>query len=92
VVRSIQQRLRNRFNVAVSEVGGQGTWQIAQLGLAVVGPDASVLESVLRRAIGFIEELHLAEVLDSEVELLTLPHRDVRNPEPFELEISEDEE
>ena len=36
VVQSIKQRLRNRFNVAVAEVGGQETWQIAVIGLATV--------------------------------------------------------
>jgi len=80
-VRSIQRRLRNRFNIAVSEVGGQGTWQIAQLGLTAVGAEAGPVRAVLDRAITFIEELHLAELLDSDVELLTLPHRDAQSPE-----------
>ena len=26
VVRSVVQRLRNRFNIAVAEIGGQDTW------------------------------------------------------------------
>ena len=70
VVRSITQRVRNRFNVAVSEVGGQGTWQIAELGLATVASDRRVVRERLEKAIDFIENLHLAEVLDQEVELL----------------------
>ena len=81
VVRSIQQRVRNHFHIAVSEVGGQGTWQIAQLGLSAVGSEAEPVRSVLHRAIAFIEELHLAEVLDSDVEILTIPHRDALSPE-----------
>jgi uncharacterized protein YlxP (DUF503 family) len=91
VVRSIQQRVRNRFNLAVSEVGGQGSWQIAQLGLSGVGPDAGKLEQVLKRAVLFIEELHLAEVLDSEIEVLTLPHRDVRDPASLEAALAVEE-
>ena len=70
VVRSITQRVRNRFNVAVAEVGGQGTWQIAELGLATVASDRRVVRERLEKAIDFIENLHLAEVLDQEVELL----------------------
>ncbi len=69
VVRSISQRLRNHFNVAVAEVGGQGTWQRAVLGLAVVGGDAVVLRRVLEEAVDFIENLHLAELLNSEIEI-----------------------
>lgn len=70
VVRSVCQRVRNRFNVAVAEVGGQDTWQIAVLGLATVAGDASTVRARLEKAIEFIEELHLAEVLDQEVEIL----------------------
>jgi len=74
VVRSISQRVRNRFNLAVAEVGGQGTWQRVQLGLAAAGSDALHVRQVLERALEYIEELHLAEVTGSDVELLTLPH------------------
>ena len=74
VVRSITQRVRNRFNISVSEVGGQGTWQLAVLGLATVGNDARIVRRVLERACEFIEDLHLAEVLSSDIELTSLPH------------------
>lgn len=70
VVRSITQRLRNRFNVAVAEVGGQDTWQRAVLGLATTALDAQTARVRLERAISFIEDLHLAEVVDQEVEIL----------------------
>ena len=73
VVRSIVQRVRNRFNLAVAEVGGQGTWQRASLALAAVGSDERLLRSALERAVDFIEQLHLAEVLGSEIEILDLP-------------------
>ncbi len=68
VVRSITQRLRNRFNVSVAEVGGQGTWQRAVLGLVVVGSDRVRVRQQLERALVFIEELHLAEVTGSDLE------------------------
>ncbi len=74
VVRSIQQRLRNRFNVSVSEVGGQGTWQRAVLGLTAAGAEAAPVRKVLERAIRFVEDLHTAEVLNSDLELMILPH------------------
>jgi hypothetical protein len=74
VVRSITQRVRNRFNVAIAEVGGQGTWQRALIGLAATGAEAGPVRQVLERAVAYIEELHLAEVTGSDVELVTLPH------------------
>jgi hypothetical protein len=74
VVRSITQRVRNRFNLAVSEVGGQGTWQRAVLGIAACGNEPRQVRSVLERAISFIEELHLAEVREADIEIITLPY------------------
>jgi uncharacterized protein YlxP (DUF503 family) len=76
VVQSIGRRLRNRMNVAVAEVGGQDLWQRALLGVTAVGSDAATLRSVLDRAIAFVEEMHLAEVIGSEVEILRLPYQE----------------
>jgi uncharacterized protein YlxP (DUF503 family) len=70
VVRAISQRVRNRFNVAVAEVGGQGTWQRVVLGLSTVSGDGQSARRRLEKAIDFIEDLHLAEVIDQEVEIL----------------------
>jgi len=76
VVQSIGRRLRNRFNVAVAEVGGQDLWQRALLGVTAIGSDAGVVRSVLDRAIAFAEDTHLAEVIRSEVEILRLPYQE----------------
>jgi len=70
VVRSITQRVRNRFNVSVAEVGGQDTWQRAVLGLATAAGESETARRRLEKAIDFIEDLHLAEVVDQEVEIL----------------------
>ena len=75
VVRSISQRVRNRFNLSVAEVGGQDTWQLAVLALATVGSDRRKVRALLDRALVFIEDLHLAEVLRTDVELLDLPYQ-----------------
>ena len=73
VVRSISTRLRNRFNVSVSEVGGQGTWQRAVIGLSMTGADEVPLRRALEKAVRFVEETHLAQVLGSEIEMIRLP-------------------
>ena len=82
VVRSISQRVRNRFNLSVAEVGGQDLWQIAVLGLTTAGSDRVRVRAVLDRAVDFIEELHLAEVLSTDVEVLDLPYAGAREGDP----------
>lgn len=81
VVQSIVRRLRNRFNVAVAEVGGQDLWQRALLGVTAIGSDAGVIRTALERAVAFAEEMHLAEVIRSEIEIVRLPYEE-SEPEP----------
>ncbi len=73
VVRSILGRLRSRFNVSVGEVGGQGTWQRATIGMSMTGSDEVSIRRALRKAIDFVEETHLAEVIASDLEILRMP-------------------
>jgi uncharacterized protein YlxP (DUF503 family) len=73
VVRSILGRLRSRFNVSVGEVGGQGTWQRATIGMSMTGSDEVSLRRALTKAIEFVEETHLAEVIASDLEIIRMP-------------------
>jgi uncharacterized protein YlxP (DUF503 family) len=81
VVRSISQRVRNRFNLSVAEVGGQDTWQRCVLGIAAAGSDAMTVRRVLEKAESFIEDLHLAEVCGVDVELVDLPQEEPWEPD-----------
>lgn len=102
VVRSITGRMRNRFNVSVAEVGGQDTWQRCVLGVSACGNDPKKIRQVLERVIDFVEGLHLAELRETDIEILTLDHEpgeglsddDLpwRSDEPDEHERDEDEE
>ena len=76
VVRSIVRRVRNRFNLAVVEIGGQDTWQYVALGLAAAGADRPTVRSVLERAREFIEDMHVAQLLSAEIEVVDLPHEE----------------
>ncbi|MEZ4291197.1 MAG: DUF503 domain-containing protein [Myxococcota bacterium] len=73
VVRSILGRVRNRFNVSASEVDGQGTWQRSVIGLSMTGGEEAPLRRALERAVEYVETMHLAEVVASEIEILRLP-------------------
>ena len=76
VVKSITARVRNRFNVAVAEVGGQDTWQRCVLGVTTCGTDPKKVRHALTKVIDFVEELHLAELRETDIELVTLEHDD----------------
>ncbi len=49
VVKSLKDRLRSRFNVAVAEIDGMNTWQWSVVAAATVSADRSYCEQTLRR-------------------------------------------
>jgi uncharacterized protein YlxP (DUF503 family) len=78
VVRSITQRVSNRYNLSIAEVGGQDSWQRAELGLCSAGSDRQRVRSLIESAVAFIEELHLAEIIAVDIEMMDLPHESTR--------------
>jgi uncharacterized protein YlxP (DUF503 family) len=70
VILSLSQRLRNKFNVAVAEVGDNDRWQIAKLGITCVSNNAGHAREMLDQVVRFIESSRLdAELLESEIDV-----------------------
>ncbi|MBF0160923.1 MAG: DUF503 domain-containing protein [Magnetococcales bacterium] len=55
IVKSLLERLRHRFQVAVAEVAHQDHWQTAGLGVAAIGNDVAVLQGWMQKVVQFIE-------------------------------------
>ena len=68
VVKSIQARVGNEFNVSVTECGDQDLWQSVVLGFAAAGTSQTVVEATLRRIIDFVDNLGMAQLGAAEVE------------------------
>jgi len=72
VLRKITERVRYRFNVAISEVGDNDLWQRAQIGICTVSNDSRHINSSLDKVIDFIEKMYLVEVVHTEMEIIPL--------------------
>jgi len=68
VVKSLKDRLRSRFNVAVAEVEHQDLWQRGTLGLAVISTEADHAREMLDEAVRFVEQDLRVQVLASQIE------------------------
>ena len=55
VVKSVKERLRNRFNVAVAEVGALDRWRDAELGVVSVGSDRRIVDAELQSITRFLD-------------------------------------
>lgn len=72
VVRSVSQRIRNKYQVAVAEVADNDAWQVASIGVACVANTARHCEEVLAEVVAFVERSRLdAEVTDVETEVIS---------------------
>lgn len=70
VIKGLQEKVRNRFNVSMAEVGDNDVWQRAELGMAAVGNDRAFINSVIDKVVNFIEDLHVAEIIDHRIEII----------------------
>ncbi len=69
-LRSLEQRVRNRFNVSIAEVEHQDLWQRAQLAVVAVNSDHAHLESTLASVAGEAGSARDILLVDSHVEVL----------------------
>jgi hypothetical protein len=72
VIRTIKDRLKNKFNVSVSEVGHQDVWQTLHLGIVAVNSDPKYLEGQMNRVVDAIEQMYLAEITDCQITVTNL--------------------
>jgi uncharacterized protein len=72
VIKSLIEKVRHKFEAAVAEVGDNDLWQKARIGVALVGNDSQLLSTRLEHIMKFMENQHLAEIIDSRVELCYL--------------------
>jgi uncharacterized protein YlxP (DUF503 family) len=65
IVKSLKDRMHNRFNVSVAETDHQDLWQRAELTAAVVTTDRRYAENVLREADKLIAGADGARIVDT---------------------------
>jgi uncharacterized protein YlxP (DUF503 family) len=71
VIRSLIERMRRQFNVAMAEVEEQESWQTAVLGLSVVSNEAGHAARQLERIVAAIEGDRLdVEVVERYIDVL----------------------
>ena len=72
VIKSIISRMRNSFNASVAEVGSNDIHQRAEIGFSLVGNDKALINSKLDKIFNMVEDLGLAEIIDTEMEIINL--------------------
>jgi uncharacterized protein len=81
VLRSLLKRTQNEFNISIAEVADMDNWKKGTIGFSLVGNDVAYLNSKADMVLRFIEDLYLAEIIRSKLEILSfseenLPYHD----------------
>ena len=70
IVKSLKDRLHQRFNVSAAETDHHDVWQRAELSAVVVSTDRQHAEQVLREADRLVEGADGARIVDSSLSYL----------------------
>lgn len=72
IVRSMVQRIKNKFNISIAETNLNDSYDWAEIGGAVVGNNARHINSKLDKVINMADELGLAMISDTRIEIIHL--------------------
>lgn len=70
IIKSLLEKMKSRFNVAVAEVDQQDRWQHSTVGVTCITNDAAHAHQMMASVIQFIERIGTVEIIDIQTELL----------------------
>lgn len=69
-LQSLRAKLRNNFNVALTQIDHQDKWQSAMLVIVGVERDRRNMDSLLSGVLNFVEKFNNMSIVDHEMELI----------------------
>ena len=70
IVKSLIGQMRSHFNVSAAETGANDVHQRAEIGFALAGNSAPLINSKIDKIFNMVERLGLAEIIDTEMEII----------------------
>jgi len=70
IIKSLKLRIKNNFNVSVSEINNYDLWKNTTLGIACIGNEKKYLNGVLNEVIKFIENQNKLQLINFKTTIL----------------------
>ncbi|MCJ7509093.1 MAG: DUF503 domain-containing protein [candidate division Zixibacteria bacterium] len=70
VIKGIKDKIRNKFNVSIAEIGNNDLWQRASLGVSIISNDKKFATQVLCLVVDKINQENGAVILDHNIEFV----------------------
>lgn len=70
ILKSLIQKLKNRYNISISEISYNDIWRNAKIGIAAVSNDHAHLDSTLDHILDYIDADGRVEMIDVKREVI----------------------
>lgn len=70
IIRSIKDKIRNRFNVSAAETGSNDKWQKAEMGFSMVSNDGKHIQAEMEKLTRFLKIIQPVTLVDNEFEII----------------------
>ena len=70
IVKSIINRIKNRFNISIAETDFNDSHSWAEIGFSITGNNARLINSKLDKVLNMAEEIGLAQIVDTDIEII----------------------
>lgn len=67
---SLKQKLKNKFNLSVAEVGYEDNLDYLEIGMVTLSNEKNRVEEVLNKALAMVEAFSAEDILDVKMEIL----------------------
>ena len=70
IIKSLKDRIRNKFNASVAEIGMLDNRQSSMIGVSIIGSDRRYINGALSSVINLLDFYPQAELIDYQVEFM----------------------
>jgi len=70
ILHSLKARLRNSFNIAITQIDDQDKWQKSTLAIVGIEKNKNTINSILSNIVNFIERIDTIHLINYEMEMI----------------------
>ena len=71
IVKAMVNRIKNRFNISIAETDYNESLLKAEIGFSITGNDRRTVNATMDKVIDMADNIGLAQILDSEMEIIS---------------------
>lgn len=70
IIKSLIEKLKNRYNISVAEVGDNDLWQVSTIAVVCVSKDSQFANEVINKVVDFVDNFNDVEIINVDVEMI----------------------